>query len=80
MMIIIIVIVVRLQVGPKKWQVFCFFLWSVYLSFTFFNGINCVAGCTFLTLAGQRIFEDIGTAYQPTKYLLSGFPVSIHQL
>jgi len=43
----------------------------VYHSLTFSNGINCVDGGTFLTLAGPRIFEDIGTAYEISSVRLS---------
>jgi hypothetical protein len=72
---IIVVIVVRLQVGPKKWQVSVTFGGPCVTPSHFPNGINCVAGYISDFSVSKNIRGLVQAISLPN--ILSGFPLAI---
>jgi hypothetical protein len=72
----VVSIVVCLQVGPRKGDRYsATFGGSCTICSHLSNRVNHVAGALFLLWRVSRIFEILGRAYQPTRYLMTSHPV-----
>jgi hypothetical protein len=73
---VVVTIVVHLQVGPRKGDRYSpTFGGSCTSCSHLSNRMNHVAGALFHLWRVSRIFEILGRAYQPTKYLTTSHPV-----